>query len=425
MVNNNRIPTDLVAFVIFIALTLSPVALFSQEECFDCHDDAELTTIDENDNEVLLYVNPDVFAKSIHGEFGCVGCHVDAEEIPHEENLENVDCSACHDDAFEVYQTSIHAKAKEEGALEAASCADCHGKHDIVSSSNPESRISPLNVAATCAICHADPKIVKKYHIPISNPLAAYNKSVHGIAVLSENNFDAATCISCHGSHDIRDLGDPDSPIYWKHVPETCGQCHGDILEQYTDSIHWTMAEKGVRNSPVCIDCHGEHTVSSPKNPDSPVHPLKVSAITCERCHGAELIIERYGIAESRASTFEESYHGLAIKGGSLAAANCASCHGIHNILRSSNPASLIHPRNLKNTCGSCHPDATENFAKGAVHLTTSTLPGRIVQYVKDVYILLIIVVIGGMLVHNCADFIRRAKRKVRQREENEHSNYF
>lgn len=401
-------------FICCIILTFgfSP-PLFAQDDCFQCHGKPDLTTINEAGEKVSIYVDAKKYDSSIHGYFECANCHTDAEEIPHKEDLQKVDCNMCHDSAFEEeYQTSIHA-----GSEEAASCADCHGKHDIVAIDDPASGVHPLNLAATCAVCHADPKITKKYHIPIANPLEAYKKSVHGIAVLSEKNFDAATCSSCHGSHDIRDMSDPKSQIYWTNVPETCGECHEEIYEQYTKSVHWTAAEEGVHQSPVCTDCHGEHEVRAPEDPASPVHPLRVSSQTCERCHGSELISKRYGIAEARVKTFEDSYHGLAVKGGQVSAANCASCHGIHMILPSSDPRSMVYPGNLRQTCGNCHKKATANYAKGPVHLTTSTTPGRVVEIVKNIYIGLIVTIMAGMLIHNGADFIRRSKRKVRQRE--------
>ncbi|HSE84398.1 MAG TPA: cytochrome c3 family protein [Thermodesulfobacteriota bacterium] len=376
-----------------------------------------MTATNESGEEVSMYVDAEKYAGSIHGDFECETCHLDIEEVPHENDLQKVNCRMCHDSAFEEeYQTSIHAEAKKGGTEEAASCADCHGKHDIVLIDDPASRVHPLNLAATCAACHADPKITKKHHTPIANPLEAYKKSVHGIAVLSEKNFNAATCSSCHGSHDIRDMGDPKSSIYWTNVPATCGQCHGEIYEQYTESVHWIAAEEGVHQSPVCTDCHGEHEVRAAEDPASPVHPLRVSSETCERCHGSELISKRYGIAEARVKTFEDSYHGLAVKGGQVSAANCASCHGIHMILPSSDPRSMIYPGNLQQTCGSCHKKATANYAKGPVHLTTSTTPGRVVEIVKNIYIGLIVIIIAGMLIHNGADFVRRSKRKVRQR---------
>ncbi len=407
-----------VFITVCVVLLFHLPSLFAQDACSECHGQSDFTTVDTAGNEISLFVDAQLFSQSIHADLGCEGCHADVTEIPHAETLAKVDCGMCHDDAVTEYQKSIHYHAIKEGSPDAPTCADCHGKHDIMPVANPESRVHPLKVAATCARCHSDPKIVQKYDIPIADALSAYQKSVHGVAVLSEKNFDAANCNSCHGSHDIRTLDDPAAPIFWKNVPETCGQCHGDIYEQYTTSVHWSAAQKGIRNAPVCTDCHGEHEVKSPQDPSSPVHPLRVAAATCERCHASELITGRYGIADERIATFQDSYHGLAIQGGSLAAANCASCHGIHNILPSSDPRSMINPANLRKTCGSCHPGATVNFAKGPVHLTTSTTPGRVVQYVQKFYFWLIVITIGAMIVHNGADFVRRARKHIREREE-------
>lgn len=393
-------------------------SLYAQDACSECHGQSDFLSIDDDGNEISLFVDEQVFAKSIHGDFGCESCHADAAEIPHAEVLEKVDCGMCHADEAAEYQKSIHYRGIEEGAPDAPTCADCHGKHDIQPTANPESWVHPLKVAATCARCHSDPKIVQKYDIPIAVALTAYQNSVHGVAVLSERKFDAATCSSCHGSHDIRTMADPAAPIFWKNVPQTCGRCHGEIYRQYTLSVHWSAAKKGIRNAPVCTDCHGEHEVKSPADPTSPVHPLRVAAATCERCHASELITARYGIADERVATFQDSYHGLAIRGGSLAAANCASCHGIHNILPSSDPRSMVNPANLQKTCGSCHRGATANFAKGPVHLTTSTTPGRVVMYVQRFYIWLIIIIISAMILHNGADFIRRSRKHIRKRVE-------
>jgi formate dehydrogenase gamma subunit len=384
----------------------------AQDECMECHGDEELTGVDTDGNEISLFVDLTVYKQSIHGDFDCTDCHEDIGDLPHDGRLAKVNCAGCHDDVLDQYEMSVHGISEKNGSADAPSCGDCHGTHDVFSSSEPESKTHPLNLAGTCATCHADPAIVKKYHISVRNPLEAYQKSVHGVAIMSESNFDAATCASCHGNHGIRAMTDPESKIHWTNVSSTCGQCHADVSKQYNKSVHGTAVIQGVREAPVCTDCHGEHAVRSPEDRDSPVHPLRVSAETCERCHASELMTRRYGIAEGRVTTFEKSYHGLAIKGGSLAAANCASCHGIHNILPSTDPRSLVHSNNLQRTCGQCHPDATENVAKGAVHLTTSTTPGRVVRIVQRIYIYLIIVVIGFMIVHNVLDFIRRIQRR-------------
>ncbi|RMD58724.1 hypothetical protein D6833_12535 [Candidatus Parcubacteria bacterium] len=400
-----------------LLLSVAPQAL-AQEACLDCHGDKELTSTSETGEEISLYVDARKFANSVHGDFDCTDCHVDVEQIPHPETLEKVDCGMCHDDAALAYAGSVHGEALAQGAEEAPSCADCHGEHDILAASDPASPVYPLNEAATCAVCHANPKIVKKYHIPVSDPLSAYRRSVHGLALMSEKKFEAATCTSCHGVHDIKPLNDSASPIYWKNVPGTCGKCHAEIYQQYRESVHGKAVEKGIHDAPVCTDCHGEHEVRSPQDPNSPVHPLRVSKTTCERCHASQLITEQFGLPADRVRTFEQSYHGLAIKAGSLSAANCASCHGIHFILPSSDPRSTVNPANLQNTCGKCHKDATANFARGPVHLTASTTPGRVVQMVKNLYVGLIVVVVGSMFIHNAADFVRRARRRLRAKEE-------
>jgi formate dehydrogenase gamma subunit len=393
---------------------VSTDATYAQDECMDCHDEPDLTKVGRNGRVISLYIDLATYRASIHGDFDCIDCHqdVDPEDLPHPEHLAKVDCSMCHDDVAEVFASSIHAVALRNGAEDAPGCPDCHGHHDIFPSSDPRSKTYPLNLASTCAVCHADPRIVKKYAIPVGNPLEAYENSVHGVALMSESNFDAATCSSCHGSHDIKTMANPQSTIYWTNVAATCGKCHPQIATQFEASVHGTAVRQGIRQAPVCTDCHGEHGVTSPENPSSPVHPLRVSKYTCERCHASEQMNQRYGIAAGRVSTFENSYHGLAIKGGSVAAANCASCHGIHNILPSTDPNSLVNPANLQSTCGRCHPKISENVTLGPVHLTSSSTPGRVVQVVRRIYIYMIIVVIGGMIVHNVFDFAGRIRRR-------------
>lgn len=379
-------------------------------DCLECHGDPEFSTVLDDGTEVDLSIDPATLAASVHAGFSCTDCHGGTDELPHDTPLPAVDCALCHDEEGADYEASIHARARARGAKDAPSCSDCHGTHDIRSRADPESRIDPLNVAATCARCHADPRIVKTYGIPVSDPLAAYRKSVHGAALVSERDFRAATCSSCHRAHRILPMDDPESSIFWRNVPETCGACHRTIYEQYRESVHGKAARNGVRGVPVCIDCHGEHAVRSPRDPAAPVHPLRVSRDTCGRCHGSELIAGAFGLPLDRVRTFERSYHGLAIQGGSVTAANCASCHGIHAILPSSDPRSTVHPANLRRTCGTCHdPDAT-GFARGPVHLASSTLPGRIVRFVRNAYITLIALVIGAMLLHNGADLARKAR---------------
>jgi cytochrome b subunit of formate dehydrogenase len=89
--------------------------------------------------------------------------------------------------------------------------------------------------------------------------------------------------------------------------------------------------------------------------------------------------------------------------------ANCASCHGVHNILPSSDPKSTINPKNLPGTCGKCHPGAGTRFAISQVHLAADSAgePAPL-RWVRQFYLLLIPVTIGLMLLHNGGDWLRK-----------------
>jgi hypothetical protein len=48
--------------------------------------------------------------------------------------------------------------------------------------------------------------------------------------------------------------------------------------------------------------------------------------------------------------------------------ATCASCHGAHDILPASNPASMVSKENRVKTCQACHPGASASFASFDPH---------------------------------------------------------
>src|SRR5262249_40893694 len=96
--------------------------------------------------------------------------------------------------------------------------------------------------------------------------------------------------------------------------------------------------------------------------------------------------------------------HGLASSLGSQVVANCASCHGVHNILPSSDPRSTINKANLVTTCGQCHPGVSEKFVLGKVHVDAplSADTGSLaVRWIRKFYLGMIVAVIGSMLLHN------------------------
>ena len=383
---------------------------FAQQPCEDCHGEPSFAMEDSSGHSRSLFVTDASLANSVHAGFGCNDCHAGVTEIPHAEKLPAVDCGTCHDAAQAEFRQSIHAKAEGN---DAPACADCHGVHDIRAVADSVSLMNPSQQAYTCGRCHSDPRLVQKYDIPIKDPLKAYRNSVHGWLTLTKHQ-SAATCSSCHGGHLILAANEPTSTLSRRNIPKTCGQCHSQIATEYLAGVHGTALEKDVKDVPNCTDCHGEHGIERARAASAPTSARKLATETCGRCHASTRLMQKYGLAGGRLSTYRESYHGLALRTGNLSVANCASCHGIHYILPSSDPRSMIAPANLQRTCGNCHENASENFAKGSVHLTGEQPPALAVRLVRNFYVALIVLTIGGMLIHNGLDFVRKG-RKVLQ----------
>ncbi|MBI1388137.1 MAG: hypothetical protein GC154_06785 [bacterium] len=375
--------------------------------CLECHGEKDMTG--ELDGvETSMYIDPERFDASIHSGLSCVDCHSSVEELPHDDPLPKVDCSSCHE-ANEKLVTSVHKDEK------GPKCLDCHGEpHGILPADNRDSRTNHFNIANTCGKCHSDPAIMSEYKTDIFQREALFQESVHA-KELAAGNEKAPSCIQCHGAHDIKPLRDPESRTNFMNVPKTCGQCHKVESEQYLQSIHGESAMYGHKDAPICTDCHGEHAIYRTNDPRSPVSFFNVAGNTCARCHSSIVINEKYNIATQKVTNYFESYHGLAMKGGSTKAANCASCHGNHLILPPSDPRSTVSPERLVETCGKCHEGISANVLAAPIHSVVTLRSSSIVAWVPRIYIPLIILVIGGMLLHNGVILWALLKEKFRQ----------
>jgi cytochrome b subunit of formate dehydrogenase len=283
-------------------------------------------------------------------------------------------CSACHDQGQKL------AKSAHTGLP----CDTCHESH--------EKYPHPAGIAKpVCATCHQD-------------EASDYALGVHGQA-RKNGNEGAPDCGVCHGS--AHELLSPSSQAFRAAVPDTCGMCHSEIAGQYGASVHGQALARGVTQAPLCTDCHGEHRILKHTNEASPVNAAHIRD-TCGSCHGDVRLTRKFGLPSDRLVSFDSSYHGLAAKAGSQTVANCASCHGVHNILPSSDPKSTINPRNLAKTCGQCHLGAGTRFAIGQVHLTEGNGEPAALRWVREFYWLVIPVTVGLMLLHNGGDWVRK-----------------
>ena len=104
---------------------------------------------------------------------------------------------------------------------------------------------------------------------------------------------EEVTCNDCHGGDPAASgkeqahgkgvgVSDAASGIYYKNVPETCGQCHDDVLAGFRESDHYQQIEKekDEEQGPTCVTCHGSINVSI----------LDVNSVeaACARCHNEE-----------------------------------------------------------------------------------------------------------------------------------------
>jgi nitrate/TMAO reductase-like tetraheme cytochrome c subunit len=220
--------------------------------------------------------------------------------------------------------------------------------------------------------------------MPPSIVLKEFEKSVHGLLV-ERGLLVAPSCIECHGYHKLTPADDLQSPVNKVNIPTTCGKCHPKIETVYQESIHGEALAKGILDSPTCTDCHGEHNITAPTDTLSKVFPRNIPK-TCSACHAEKALVSKYGLAPLVYKTYQDSFHGVANKYGELVVAECASCHGYHDILPSSDPRSSINPNNIVQTCGKCHKGASENFAKGKIHIQATKESSLGVYIVRKFY---------------------------------------
>lgn len=369
-------------------------------------------------NEGATIGGPNANAPATPPNLQCQGCHGPGKTLPY------LAGSKFHTAPHTAYDHSFHAQAIQNGT-KAATCLDCHtrngDKTTMLPASDPKSTINRATIAETCGKCHGDKSVMRGSGIS-DRPFLSYRESVHAKA-MARGNTSAAVCTDCHQSHDIQPASNSQSSIAKVNIPATCGKCHQTEADEFMRSVHGQAVARGVSRAPVCTDCHGIHNIKMPFDETSANATTAIATDSCAKCHEGVALTQEFGVAGERVSSYKDSYHGLASQMGSKVVANCASCHGVHNILPSSDPRSMISANNLPQTCGQCHVGAGANFANGKIHLTSglvSELAGHDLgvlgtRVVRLIYLPLIILVIGGMVFHNALVWRKKVIAKRRQ----------
>lgn len=220
--------------------------------------------------------------------------------------------------------------------------------------------------ANSCVACHqnfGDDRLGK--------PVKEFGSDIH-----STRGFG---CVSCHGG-DATDPGmtamDPRKGYVGKpkglQIIQTCGRCHSDArfmrqynpalrvdqVIEYSTSVHGRrLKELSDPKVATCASCHTPHSIRSPSDPRSSVHPLRV-AETCGSCHANAKYMELYKIPTDQLDKYKKSVHWkiMTVK-ADLSAPTCNDCHGNHGAA----PPGISWVGNI---CGQCHAQNAELFDK-------------------------------------------------------------
>ena len=280
--------------ILFLLIVFAPCASYGQtpNSCLDCH-----SALPEP-----LGVTQEKLSQDIHAQRGltCASCHggdptsddpdksmsrkagwkgkIERKQIPQL-------CGSCHSDPGYIrqfnpslrtdqlaqYHTSVHGKRWAAGDTKVAVCTDCHSVHDLRAPSDPRSTVNPVNVATTCARCHADANYMKGYSIP-TDQFAKYSTSVHHDALAVRGDLSAPTCSTCHGNHGA-------APPGVDKVHNVCSTCHVFQAQMYEKSSHKDAFQAA--SLPGCVVCHSNHGIVHPTDAKLGTGPEAV----CMQCH--------------------------------------------------------------------------------------------------------------------------------------------
>jgi len=373
-------------------LFVSP-RLQAQSECLACHGDASMT--DANGHSIA--VDGKVFSESIHGSFKCKDCHEDIKQSPHPDKIAKVDCRKCHADQASALAGSVHADSKDHP------CTSCHGSaHKIFPKSDSRSAVYPLNVPITCGQCHTQDGMAGKHGLQSVYP--KYIDSIHGFALSKEGLLVAANCQSCHGSHGILSHKDPKSPTFKTNIPQTCGQCHAKINDEYMSGAHGKGIAKGDKKAPVCTDCHTAHEILQPTEAEFRMQSTPI----CGSCHTDKL------------STYRDTFHSqLGLLGGYVETARCWDCHGAHKILPTADPHSPVNQANLVKTCGACHKGANMSFVQYQPHANAHDRKlNPEIYFVRLFMNILLAGVLTFFIIHTILWLIRASYNQIKEKSQ-------
>lgn len=154
-----------------------------------CHDDPADEYLQSNHVNLMKQNNKDVpTCKDCHAgltyHYTSIGekspMDVPRGTDPLHRRLTIESCGSCHQEYFDSYKNNAHGQVAALGhtTTDIPVCFDCHGKHKILNSSDPESKVGKEKILETCGNCHANANasFVKHIEHPQIKNLNYYKK---------------------------------------------------------------------------------------------------------------------------------------------------------------------------------------------------------------------------------------------------------
>lgn len=180
------------------------------------------------------------------------------------------------------------------------SCVDCH--RTLSPFTDEQKRLNEIRMNHTvrnisCSLeCHED--VIRR---TASDNFHQWSESDHSKYYVTcdachSGNPKARTKAEAHAT--MKGINDPDSLIYFKNIPDTCGNCHAEELDHFKNTMHYQRLRADSRG-PSCITCHQPHSFKV----------LKASELTalCSVCHNQKDLIASANVPKDARLALEKA----------------------------------------------------------------------------------------------------------------------